>query len=596
MRGAVVVAVMFSTLALAWTWASESEVELVIVLLTTSLTIVTLVLTLAYEPASKWPPVRFIVPRRDVILVATSAVLSVVSLLAPVGSAAQRLGAHLGGMNQLAPVSIPVGLAGFTFALSTVTAIRLLVESGGRARRSASARLLASSWSAAHQASRGRAPLARRERPIDMAFESDLRDAMTNNDVSRIIDRINEVGDAAHHHAQLIRDPEDLRYALLADQRVTGLSLAWLVRNPEAARSVGGTICEQLIRSSAARADRLSGSLTVEVQRDAATHLGRLARYYGWAQNAAVSQGSHSAGFDSYITLIRATQSARRQLLTMVDPDPPGLFISSPRPWSRGLSSPEAMTLFLWGLAEPMPTDFGVSLYALHEVLLGRKFAGSFSTSEVCVLSSIERASEAGQAPDGTGELLAKVGGVRRMAADLLTSHVASWPTRGRSAPRDLIGDLSFGPPAYRRAKEVRWFTLAEDIRVSNAEEGLDELARSLSTSALPGSAPSFAGWATTEYRNHARRFGLDVLTIPTPLPSERYVATAIATLLRLMPHDADQTNREAVRFLRMLPPRLVSDMHAFCSREDMAGLGPGDPDEIQGLVAMLSFLQETEI
>lgn len=134
-------------------------------------------------------------------------------------------------------------------------------------------------------------------------------------------------------------------------------------------------------------------------------------------------------------TCVNLQQAAR----WAVDPDPPGMKLPADHPWRTGLSSAEGALVWLWGAAESPSGPYGVGLYALCEILTGRKFFGSYWEG-YDVFTEIEcRLSESLQDPTvaASRATLDRAGGLERVALELAATRLAGIRPRLSAASAD---------------------------------------------------------------------------------------------------------------------------------------------------------------
>lgn len=135
-------------------------------------------------------------------------------------------------------------------------------------------------------------------------------------------------------------------------------------------------------------------------------------------------------------TCINLQQAAR----WAVDPDPPGMRLPAEHPWRAGLRSAEGALVWQWSAAESPTGPYGVGLYALCEILTGRKFFGSYWDGDDVFTEIERRLVEPSGGPVATAgrEALERAGGLPRAALELAATRLRALERRGSAVPPGL--------------------------------------------------------------------------------------------------------------------------------------------------------------
>jgi hypothetical protein len=281
-----------------------------------------------------------------------------------------------------------------------------------------------------------------------------------------------------------------------------------------------------------------------------ARHLTALCRLAGAAAAQADSRlRPGSSGLESarLAALRTACDNLQQAARWAVDPDPPGMKMPPDHPWRSGLSDPESALVWLWSAAESPSGPFGVGLYALCQILTGRKFFGSYWDG-IDVFAEIERrlarpeddsaAAVAGRAA------LERAGGLPLASLEVAAMRLAATPPRHLAAgdggqridDRHVASNLFLAGGGYKPA----------------GRDPVEDLAWLL-TDRLDGSLWTMVG------RQLAR---LPDPVLPPPLRPlhRRPEACALAVCLRLTPlSEGDEEALDELRsFVAALPDALL--------------------------------------
>ncbi len=292
------------------------------------------------------------------------------------------------------------------------------------------------------------------------------------------------------------------------------------------------------------------------VERLVARHLTALCRFAG----AAAAQSEAAATAPGLRTACERILLAVRWA---VDPDPPGMKLPTEHPWRDGLSDPTAALVWLWSAAEAPSGPFGVGLYAICEILTGRKFFGSYWDGlDVC--SEIERRLRGveGERPPGLEgrAALEAAGGLATLSLELGAIRLAALPARNAAdGPRDdrhVACELFLAGAGYKPPGRDPVADLAE----------------------LLTDRPGSSLWTTV---------CTELGRLPEPVVSpvlrplhRRADACALAICLRLSPlQGGSDDDRELETFVSRLPDRLLEETAGLAhglisSTEEPAGAG----------------------
>jgi hypothetical protein len=341
-------------------------------------------------------------------------------------------------------------------------------------------------------------------------------------------------------------------------------SAAWPTIEAEARAEV-----ERLVVRHLTALCRLAGSAAVEAE-------ARL----GAARRAAAGGGVTGVADSSMVALRDSCARVQQAARWAVDPDPPGMKPPAGHPWRSGLSDPEAALVWLWSAAEAPAGPFGVGLYALCEILTGRKFFGSYWDG-LDVFTEIERRLRGpdGERPVGLAgrAALERAGGLASLSLELGALRLAGRPARAEGGvPQDdrhLACDLFLAAGGYKPA----------------GRDPVAELSRLL-TDRLQGSL-----WTTV----HAELGQLQGPATPPLRPLHRRPdACALAICLRLVPLEErpGASGEEELRaFVARLPGGLLAETAALALRLTSAEDEPsgGERSELESrLIEAVRFVR----
>lgn len=214
--------------------------------------------------------------------------------------------------------------------------------------------------------------------------------------------------------------------------------------------AVGGALARagEAVLGIAGRTRRPSCAHGPEVAQDVeilvVRHLTALCRLAG----SAVREADQAHGADVALrpaALRIACANLQQAARWAIDPDPPGMKLPPEHPWRSGLSSAEGALVWLWGAAESPSGPYGVGLYALCEILTGRKFFDSYWEGHDVFTEIERRLSESDDGPIAgrSRATLERAGGLPRVSLELAATRLGATPPRGSTAAGaiGLVGD-----------------------------------------------------------------------------------------------------------------------------------------------------------
>lgn len=189
-----------------------------------------------------------------------------------------------------------------------------------------------------------------------------------------------------------------------------------------------------------------AGAEPVAIEALVARHLTALARLAGAVARDAEAILHHGGALpgtlerSAALALRTACVELQQAIRWAVDRDPPGMKIPADHVWRTGLADPESALGWLWSAAESSTGPYGVGLYAVCEILTGRKFLESYWDG-FDVFTEIERRlyGAGGEAPPGR-EAVERAGGLARVALELAAVRLAALPPRRPDQPH-FVGD-----------------------------------------------------------------------------------------------------------------------------------------------------------
>jgi hypothetical protein len=270
-----------------------------------------------------------------------------------------------------------------------------------------------------------------------------------------------------------------------------------------------------------------------EVELIVGRHLAALARFAGHVSREVDAQlGLRSTLFPQRraptaerggaLALRTAVVELQQAVRWAVDPDPPGMKLPAEHPWRSGLTSPEAVLVWLWSTVESASGPFGVALYASCQILTGEKFWESYWDG-FDVFTEVARRLAEGNVPGPVAEAIRRCGGLEMLALELGATRLAATPPR-------RPGEPAFeGDPARRDDRHVACdlFLAAAGFKPPGRDPVAD-LARLLSD------RPAGSLW-TTVLEDLCKL--PDDVVLPSLQPLYRHPeACALAIALRLAP------------------------------------------------------------
>jgi hypothetical protein len=279
-----------------------------------------------------------------------------------------------------------------------------------------------------------------------------------------------------------------------------------------------------------------------------------------------------------HIACVNLQQAAR----WAIDPDPPGMKLPDDHPWHTGLSCPESALVWLWSAAESASGPYGVGLYALCEILTGRKFFDSYWEGYDVFTEIERRLAEADDDPIArrSRATLERAGGLARASLELAAARLAATPPHaagatGSDGDRLVACNLFLAGGGYKPA----------------GRDPIDDLAWLL-TDRLSGSL-----WTMV----HGQ---LGQLPDPIVRPPLRPLyldpaACALALALRLTPleHGAGEGEHGSVRgFVGQLPDSLLEETAVLARK--LTGTGGEEPQaersaRVNAVVTAVEFVRK---
>ncbi|PZS27532.1 MAG: hypothetical protein DLM61_16435 [Pseudonocardiales bacterium] len=208
--------------------------------------------------------------------------------------------------------------------------------------------------------------------------------------------------------------------------------------------------------------------------RIAAVHLGQASRVLAWMASAAYLSALRDRGdLTSLRSAFIGAQQARQGILVAVDPDPPGHYVPATHPWSHGLSDSESAVLWWWAFCDLNGSRDGPAFYAMHEILTGEKFYGSFGWGDRYLLTEAEdRLAPGGRtdhhAPcERSHKLFERLGGFRLATLDLFATSLATWRDRRVAIPEGFEENWTHWHEPLRVARRARLFLFPRNAPIS---------------------------------------------------------------------------------------------------------------------------------
>lgn len=224
----------------------------------------------------------------------------------------------------------------------------------------------------------------------------------------------------------------ELAHRVLSGQLGDATARIALRRAGEAAVDAAG----RALRSAA------DGAGPAGIEALVARHLTALARFAGAVARDAEAILRHGGAIpgtlerSAALALRTACVELQQAIRWAVDCDPPGMKIPADHVWQDGLADPESALGWLWSTAESPTGPYGVGLYAVCEILTGRKFLDSYWDG-FDVFTEIERRlyGAGGDALPGR-DAVERAGGLARVALELGAVRLAALPPRRPGEPR----------------------------------------------------------------------------------------------------------------------------------------------------------------
>lgn len=410
-------------------------------------------------------------------------------------------------------------------ALGTLLMVRVMQAAGGRHRDRLLGRLLSRHFN-------------RRSVPTEIGFLRAVEEAIDRASIPDLRDRIAELQEARNGLKPAGREP------LLGMQLEVLQMLTRHVLRGDLPTEVTEVLIPQLAADYIDEAGEALGQRTAAEQRRAAAYLGLITYFLAWATTTA----QRLAALDpvervpTYRTLVRTAKRLRRELIDMVDPDPPGVFIPIESRWHHGLTDPAAFAIWMWAFCDYNGFTDGAPVYALAEVFTGRKFFGSYWQGD-CVLSFVDDELQVG--PQGESQTFVKsMGGLEHLSMELFATSLAGYPSQTERTPPGFPGPPQHDP--HLLSAHARIFAGYRPPHPNRLEWAFSTLADLLASSTV--GAPL---WRLVRQTYEPTE---ELLALPLLPPNERPAAACLAVALKLAPLSANTTAGDLERFLRALP------------------------------------------
>jgi hypothetical protein len=284
----------------------------------------------------------------------------------------------------------------------------------------------------------------------------------------------------------------------------------------------------------------------------AAAYLGEAARCFAWLHSAAYREAVEKGDAPPELCAAAAgAVVARDHILDVVDPQTADAASALP----DGLTDPTAVLTWWWCFCDFNGSHDGRAFYAVLWMLTGEKFFGTFGWGNRYLLSELND-----RLADGSTNrrrlnaqaVIASVGGVPRVALELLATSLASWRDRRLPIPEGFEQNWSYWDDPVRLARRTRLFLPREDEPwISTAAQAIEATATLLASGASHGGLAALVARSLGRLRAAPR--------LPVVAPQRRPAATVLAVCLHLAPRDGAGSLGELERFLNQLPAPLVA-------------------------------------
>jgi hypothetical protein len=516
-------------------YAGGSVVALALGLFAALLTAITLVILLTLDVDSRWPSLPDVVAESYLVVWFLLAMASV------------TLAAFVDDTKPKWLTTLAITLALASGVLGSSSLFHLLRISTGEGRRLYLGHLLAVRLNGLRGAASGGTELdeAVALKPFLVRFQS----AVDAADISALRERVSEVSIAgeATSHANLT--------ALLAlDLKlIRDLGRAILLGRLDSP-DVGTELLPQLGEVTVQHAVALNGQSGSgpEPQLTAAAYLGEASRSFAWLQSAAYREAVEKGEAPPELCAAAAgAVIARDYILDAVDPETADRV--SPLP--EGLTDPAAVLTWWWCYCDFNGSHDGRAFYAVLWMLTGEKFFGTFGWGDRYLLSELHDRLAMASSGDTqrlrAQQLIADVGGIQRVALELLATSMASWRDRRMPIPEGFEQNWSYWDDPVRLARRARLFLPRDSERwISTADKAIEAAA------VLLGRGTADSGLTGLVARSLDRLPAAS--TFPVIETQRRPAAAVLAVALHLAPRSESDDVVELERFLARLPSPLV--------------------------------------
>ncbi|HST33319.1 MAG TPA: hypothetical protein VLJ80_07335 [Solirubrobacteraceae bacterium] len=517
-------------------YAGGSVVALALGLFAALLTAITLVILLTLDVDSRWPSLPDVVAESYLVAWFLLAMASV-TLAAFVDDAKPKW---------LTTLAITLALA--SGVLGSISLFQLLRISTGEGRQQYLGHLLAVRlnrlWGIASDGTEIDEMMALK--PFLVRFQS----AIDVADISALRERVSEISIAGETTRQT-----NLTALLALDLKlIRDLGRAILLGRLDSP-DVGTGLLPQLGKVIAQHAVALNGQSKVgpEAQRTAAAYLGEASRSFAWLESAAYREAVERGEAPPELCAAAAgAVVARDHILDAVDPETAEPASALP----EGLTDPAAVLIWWWCYCDFNGSHDGRAFYAVLWMLTGEKFFGTFGWGDRYLLSELNdrlvNASSGDARRLHAQQLVGNVGGIQRVALELLATSMASWRDRRMPIPEGFEQNWSYWDDPVRLARRARLFLPRDSERwIAEADEAVDALA------ALLGRGTADSGLTGLVARSLDHLPGTSMF--PVIETQRRPAAAVLAVSLHLAPRSESDDLVELERFLARLPPPLVA-------------------------------------
>jgi hypothetical protein len=548
--------------------AGGSVVALALGLFAALLTAVTLVVLLTLDVDSRWPSLPDVVSESYLVVWFLLALTSV------------TLAAFVDESNPKWLTTLAITLSLASGALGSISLFHLLRVSTGEGRQLYLGRLLAVRLNEVDAVDCGPNEIDEtiQLKPFLTRFQSSIDVA----DMSALRERASEVVTAGESTAHA-----NLAALLALDLRIIDdLGRAVLLGRLDSP-DVGTVLLPQMGRLIVRHAVSLvSQADATDEQIRAASYLGQAARSFAWLQGAAYREAVEKGDAPPELSAAAAgAVVARDHILDAVDPETADATSALP----EGLTDPVAVLTWWWCFCDFNGSHDGRAFYAVLWMLTGEKFFGTFGWGDRYLLSELN--DRLTNDPADTRQLdarrlIANVGGIQRIALELLATSMASWRDRRMPIPEGFEQNWSYWDDPVRLARRARLF-LPRDSEpwISTAEQALEALATLLGHGTADSGLTGLVAESLARVPGHP--------TFPVLQTQLRPAAAVLAVGLHLAPRGGLDDAVELERFLLRLPAPLIdgaSQLAAGILHVDEPDMVQTDPKRV--LREHLDFLR----